>query len=180
MGNNNIVRFFHNKYVFLAVNGILFLAAVVSLFVFGTVYKAFALQISSTLDIAGIAKITVMPSITDFFGRNIFVGITLVSVYVIIAVCAAAGIFLTVKAFMTNNSETSIIYICGGTLMFTMIHMISAHISSLILIISLVNEKIGISYIVSYFPVFEVIFMTVGFIIIILYAVLKNIPKFSF
>lgn len=157
---NNIsgkMRFFNNKYVFLAVNCVLVIAAIISLFGFGTVQKA-----SSLLELT-------MPYKADLM---------IVSVYVIIALCAVAAIFLTVKAFMTDNSITPI-YICGGMLMFTMIHIISAHISSLILIISLVKEKIDIAYIVSHFPVFEVIFMTMGLIIIMFYAVLNNMPSYK-
>lgn len=151
-----IMRFFNNKYVFLAVNCVLFIAAVISLFGLGTVQKA-----SSLLELT-------MPDKVDLM---------IVSVYVIIAVFSAVGIFLAVKALTAQNNDKAMFYMCGGTLLFTAVHVISAHFLSLALIMALVKEKIGVSEIVAGCPVLEMFFLSVGIIFLILNLTLTKLNK---
>lgn len=158
MRNNIIMRFFRNKYVFLAVNGILLLTAVVSLFVFGTIGRAYPLIKESSPDTADIA---------------------LISVYIIAGIFSLVGIMLTVKGFMIQSSDRSAALMCFGTLLFTSLHIISAHILSSAMITSLAKGNIDISYIVANCPVFEMIFMASGIIFMMMFVIVKLLNTIS-
>ncbi|MBQ3842841.1 MAG: hypothetical protein II820_09140 [Ruminiclostridium sp.] len=158
MFKNNIVRFFQTKYVFLTANGILLLAALVSISVFGTIGRAYT-----------IIK-EVSPGTAD---------ITIISVYIIAGVFSLTGIILTAKAYMTQNNDRTSALMCFGTLMFTSLHVISAHILSSAMITALANGYIDISYIVSNCPVFEMVFMAAGIIFMMIYLIIKAFMKTS-
>ena len=155
---NNFVKIINNKYIFFTVNVILFLAAILSLFMFGTVRRSLPLLALTIPDTADMV---------------------IVSVYIIIAAFLVIGTALTVTALVSKKEERAILCMCGGTLLFTAVHIVSAHILSLASLLAvgkglLYTTFFGKTAILNtelFFPFFEVIFMTLGSLFVILFIV---------